>query len=62
MSNPAGPVFRTLSGYGINGVQFIYPNGSVISMKMNIDGKPEVTVEGDAVIHRIKNDHVTIIE
>lgn len=45
-----GLILRTLEGYGQNGMEFTFPNGTVVSFKYNLEGVPELLVEGIATI------------
>lgn len=58
-----GIILRTLDGYGNNGMEFTFPNGTVVSFKYNLEGKPELLVEGVATvtIHREENSPYQVI-
>jgi hypothetical protein len=58
-----GIILRTLEGYGNNGMEFTFPNGTVVSFKYNLEGKPELLVEGVATvtIHREENSPYQVI-
>lgn len=46
--------FRTLQGYGANGMLFTFPNGTTLSIKHDNDGKPHILIEGDAEIIQLR--------
>ena len=56
-----GITLRTLDGYGINGIQLEYPNGTKISIKHNLQGEPEIFVEGAATVTQRDDSHVRIL-
>ncbi len=52
-----GLILRTLEGYGQNGMELTFPNGTVVSFKYNLEGVPELLVEGIATITWRKDDN-----
>lgn len=53
MNDPQELRFRTLPGYGSNGMSYTFPNGTVLSIKTLPDGTPDLLVEGPANVTRV---------
>jgi len=47
---------RTLDAYGENGLQIEFPNGSVLSIRHDEHGVPELLIEGTASVLVKEND------
>lgn len=48
--------FRTLDAFGENGFQIEFPNGSVLSIRHDSNGVPELLIEGTASVLVKEND------
>lgn len=53
---------RTLQGYGLNGLEITFPNGTVVSLTHNMEGCPELLIEGDAVVTRLNGSIATVMQ
>lgn len=52
---------RTLpETYGYNGLQFEFPNGTIVSMRHDENGTPELLIQGDATILSQKSDEAPV--
>lgn len=61
MNEPQELRVRTLQGYGLNGIMVTFPNGTTMCLKHDIQGVPDILIEGDAKVTRLRDTSVRVL-